>query len=116
LAAEVLFLDATANYNTPLISAQKMQRRDSILGKGLMHEKDGILVRRRCLGVMLSVVGPARAGGGAIETLKTEPPAGTARGNAFYVDDGTCSPGKIKLVTPGDRSKGFPRTRTCVKK
>jgi hypothetical protein len=29
---------------------------------------------------MLSVVGPARAGGGAIETLKTEPPAGRLAG------------------------------------
>jgi hypothetical protein len=40
---------ATLQASDPLISAQKMQRRDSILGKGLMHEKDGILVRRRCL-------------------------------------------------------------------
>jgi len=67
--------------------------------------------------VALSATGPVHAGRGAIETFKVEPPAGSVRrGNAFYVDDGTCGPGKIKLVTPGSRSKGVHRTRTCVNK
>jgi hypothetical protein len=70
------------------------------------------------LGVMIAFAGSVSAGGGAIETFKTEPPPGSIRGNvnAFYVDDGTCGPGKIKLVTPGNQSKGIHRSRTCVTK
>ena len=65
--------------------------------------------------VMIAFAGPVQARS-AIETFKTEPPAGTVRTNAFYVDDGTCGPGKIKLVTAGDQTRGVPRTRTCVSK
>ena len=52
--------------------------------------------------------------------VKQEPMEGTLRtGATVYVDDGTCGPGKIKLITStggnGNELKGLPpRTRTCV--
>jgi Family of unknown function (DUF6719) len=61
---------------------------------------------------------PAQGASPPSVTIQREPPEGYMRlGQRVRVDDGTCPPGQVKLVTAAQLTPdGIARTRVCVKR